>query len=61
MLAFIGLEWDQQCLDFHKTDRTVATASFWQVRQLIYQSSVQRWRNYQKFVAPLLRLKDMPS
>ncbi|MFI4895199.1 MAG: sulfotransferase [Steroidobacterales bacterium] len=61
MLSFMSLEWDPRCLDFHKTNRAVATASSWQVRQLIYQSSVHRWRNYQKFIGPLLRLKDMQS
>jgi hypothetical protein len=55
---FLGLEWDERCLDFHQTDRTVLTASYWQVRQKIYQSSVGRWRNYEKFIGPLLGLRD---
>lgn len=53
ILEFLGLEWDERCLSFHKTERTVATASVWQVRQRIYKSSVQRWRNYEKFIGPL--------
>jgi hypothetical protein len=56
MLEFIGLPWHPQCLDFHLTGRTVMTASKWQVRQRISKSSVGRWRNYQKFVGPLLNL-----
>jgi tetratricopeptide (TPR) repeat protein len=56
MLEFIGLPWHPQCLDFHLTSRTVMTASKWQVRQRISKSSVGRWRNYQKFVGPLLNL-----
>ncbi|MFI4868008.1 MAG: sulfotransferase [Steroidobacterales bacterium] len=59
LLEFIGLDWDQRCLDFHRTERSVVTASFWQVRQKIYADSVQRWRNYRKFIGPLLSLRDL--
>jgi len=59
MLEFIGLPWDEHCLDFHKTDRGVATASTWQVRQKIYHSSVQRWRKYEKFIGPLAHLQKL--
>jgi len=56
ILEFIGLPWDPKCLDFHRTDRVVITASRWQVRQKISARSVGRWRNYEKFLAPLRRL-----
>ena len=59
ILDFLGLEWDKRCLDFHQTRRPVSTASYWQVRQKIYQDSVERWRNYEKFISPLLRLRDL--
>jgi hypothetical protein len=59
MLEFIGLPWDPRCLDFHETQRTVLTASKWQVRQKITGASVLRWRNYQKFLGPLLRLTEL--
>jgi tetratricopeptide (TPR) repeat protein len=58
ILDFLGLQWDQQCLNFHETRRAVVTASYWQVRQKIYGDSVGRWRNYRKYIVPLLRLKD---
>ncbi len=58
ILDFIGLEWDRRCMDFHQTRRTVLTASSWQVRQKIYNSSVGRWRHYRAFIAPLLSLRD---
>jgi tetratricopeptide (TPR) repeat protein len=58
MLDFVGLPWDERCLSFHKTERAVTTASVWQVRQKIYASSVARWRNYEKFIGPLLSLRD---
>jgi tetratricopeptide (TPR) repeat protein len=59
IVDFLGLEWDERCLDFDKTQRPVVTASFWQVRQKIYKSSVGRWRNYEKFVGPLLGLRGL--
>jgi tetratricopeptide (TPR) repeat protein len=61
ILEFIGLPWDERCLDFHKTERAVTTASVWQVRQKIYGSSVARWHNYRKFIGPLLGLDDAES
>jgi tetratricopeptide (TPR) repeat protein len=56
MLEFIGLAWDPRCSNFHETSRTINTASNWQVRQRINRSAVQRWRNYEKFLGPLLHL-----
>lgn len=59
IIDFLGLDWNQRCLDFHKTKRPVMTASFWQVRQKMYRRSVARWRNYEKFIGPLLALRDL--
>jgi hypothetical protein len=53
MLAHIGLPWDPRCLEFHRTDRPVLTASNWQVRQPIGKGSVGRWRRYERFIGPL--------
>jgi tetratricopeptide (TPR) repeat protein len=61
MLQFIGLEWDERCLEFTKTKRSVVTASYWQVRQTVYTDSVRRSRHYEKFIAPLLSLKELDS
>jgi tetratricopeptide (TPR) repeat protein len=61
MLDFIGLEWDARCLAFQATQRPIVTASFWQARQKIFNTSTQRWRNYEKFVGPLLGLKRLHS
>jgi hypothetical protein len=58
ILEFLNLEWNDSCLDFHKTQRPVVTASAWQVRQPIYKDSVARWHNYKKFISPLLELRD---
>src|ERR1700728_1956796 len=59
IIEFIGLPWDERCLSFHNTQRTVSTASAWQVRQKIYNSSIGRWRKYEKFIGPLLELKSL--
>jgi tetratricopeptide (TPR) repeat protein len=56
MLDFIGLPWDSKCLDFQETERVVITASKWQVRQKIHTASANRWRHYEKYVAPLRHL-----
>ena len=54
LIAYCGLEWNDACMDFHNTKRSVRTASVTQVRQPIYASSVERWRHYEKFLGPLL-------
>jgi tetratricopeptide (TPR) repeat protein len=61
MLEFLGLDFDQRCLDFHRTQRSVRTASAWQVRQKIYTDSVERWRHYSKYIGPLKDLKEADS
>jgi hypothetical protein len=54
IIDFCGLDWNDACIDFHKNKRSIRTASVTQVRQPIYKSSVERWRNYEKFLGPLL-------
>jgi len=58
MIDFIGLPWDAACLDFHRTERSVMTASKWQVRQRISSASIGRWRNYEQFLGPLANLPE---
>ena len=53
LLDFCGLPWDEACMSFHESGRVVRTASVAQVRQPIYQGSVQRWRKYEAFLGPL--------
>jgi Flp pilus assembly protein TadD len=54
LVAHCGLEWDERCLNFHETDRTVKTFSSLQVRRPMYRSSVERWKRYEKHLHPLL-------
>jgi tetratricopeptide (TPR) repeat protein len=56
LLQHCGEQWQPQVLDFQKHDRPVNTASLWQARQPIYQSSIGRWKSYRKFLKPLSRL-----
>ncbi|MDE1184451.1 sulfotransferase [Paraburkholderia sp.] len=44
MLAHCGLDWDARCLDFHRTERPVGTASSAQVRRPLYRTSLTRRR-----------------
>ncbi len=64
LVDFIGLPWDSRCLEFHATERSVITASKWQVRQRISQASTCRWRNYAAHLGPLrdlLEPTELPS
>jgi hypothetical protein len=55
MLEHCGLPWDDVCLAFYETQRTVSTASAAQVRRPVYDTSVGRWRAYQSSLQPLLQ------
>lgn len=53
IIDFLDLDWDDACLNFHKTERLVQTASAWQVRQPINKKAVQRWRKYEPWLGDL--------
>ena len=55
IIAHCGLEWDDACLTFHRTVRSVRTASATQVRRPIYHTSIGRWRPYEDELQPLLQ------
>lgn len=56
LIAFCDLAWEPDCLNFYQSKRSVRTASFVQVRQPIYTSSVERWRRYEQELAPLIQV-----
>lgn len=62
ILEYCELDWNESCLDFHKTQRAVQTASNFQIRQPIYTTSRARWKNYSKHLTPLARAlgDDLP-
>ena len=54
LIDYCGLPWDDRCLNFHKTNRPVKTASAVQVRKPLFRGSLQRWRKYEAHLDPLL-------
>ncbi|TKB75846.1 MAG: sulfotransferase, partial [Mesorhizobium sp.] len=61
LIAHLGLPWDDAVLSFHQTDRPVRTASAAQVRQPMYQGSVDLWKRYGDRLKPLLDKLDRGS
>ena len=61
LLSHANLEWNDACLDFHKTKRSVETASNRQVRQPLYKTSLARWQRYKKHLGPLMEGLPLPS
>ncbi|PKG82148.1 hypothetical protein CXF85_14725 [Colwellia sp. 75C3] len=59
MLDFCGLEFEQSCLDFHKTQRNIKTPSSEQVRQPIYKSATEQWRHFEQYLAPLKEIVNI--
>lgn len=53
MLDFCGLPFEQSCVDFHQTKRNIKTPSSEQVRQPIYTSALEQWKNYADNLQPL--------
>jgi Flp pilus assembly protein TadD len=58
LIDFLGLPWNEKCVEFHKSDRPVKTASVAQVRKPIYKTSVQRWKKYGPGLQPLVDAID---
>ena len=54
LIEFCGLQWSDDCLAYYQHNRPVKTASFWQVRQPVYSSSINKWEKYQPYIGPLL-------
>ncbi len=53
IIAFIGLEWEEQCLEFHTNKKAVRTFSTSQVRKPVSDSSIGRWKLYEKHLGPI--------
>ena len=53
MLDYCELEFEPACVEFHKTERSVRTASSEQVRQPIYREGLDQWRHYEPWLGPL--------
>ena len=55
ILDYCNLPFEQACLEFYKSKRSVKTPSAEQVRQPIYKSGLDYWKNYEPY------LKDLQS
>ena len=53
LIDFLGLEWEDACLEFHKTKKQIFTFSSSQVRKPMTASSIERWRRYSDHLKPL--------
>jgi len=53
ILDHCGLPFEEACLNFHRTERSVRTPSSEQVRQPIYKSGLEQWRNFEPYLDPL--------
>jgi len=53
ILDFCRLEFEPGCVEFHKTERSISTASSEQVRQRIFRDGLAQWRNYEPWLGPL--------
>lgn len=54
LIDFIGIEWEAACLSFYENKKSVRTASATQVKKPIYNSSIEKWRVYEKHLGPLI-------
>ena len=53
MLDYLDLPFEESCVEFHKTERSVRTASSEQVRQPIFKSGLEQWKNFEPWLDPL--------
>jgi tetratricopeptide (TPR) repeat protein len=55
LLQYCELDWDENCLNFHKNPRAVKTASSLQVKQKMYQGSSEAWKKHASYLQPLIK------
>jgi tetratricopeptide (TPR) repeat protein len=53
ILDFCGLDFEPGCVEFHKTARSIRTASSEQVRRPIFREGLDQWKNYEPWLGPL--------
>ena len=54
IIEFLGLPWQEDCMEFHKSKRVAKTISYDQVNKKMYKTSSGRWKNYEKHLGPLI-------
>jgi tetratricopeptide (TPR) repeat protein len=55
LLQYCELDWDENCLSFHRNKRVVETASLVQVREKMYQGSSEAWKKHEEYLQPLIK------
>ena len=58
LIEYCELPFEDNCLEFYKSSRPVKTPSAEQVRQPIYKSGLNYWKNYADFLSPLKKIID---
>ena len=53
LTEFCGLDWNTNCSEYYNQEKINMTSGFWQVRQDLYQPSIGKWKNYEKYLQPL--------
>lgn len=62
LLAHCELDWEESCMKFYETKRTVQTASMSQVKQPLFKSSLGKWKNYEQYFGKeLMKLDKLNS
>jgi hypothetical protein len=54
LIEYLGLPWEDACLNFHRQQSAVSTASAVQVREPAHTRSIGRWRRYEQNLVPML-------
>lgn len=54
LLDSCNINWNDNCLSHEKNKRAIKTSSSWQARNPVYKSSINRWKNYEEFIADLI-------
>lgn len=58
ILDYCDLPFEENCINFHQTERNIRTPSSEQVRQPIYKSGLEQWKNYEPWLGPLKKALD---
>ena len=58
VLQYIGLSWNEACLDYFRHSSGTTTASAHQVREAPHQRSVNHWRHFEQQMLPITAILD---
>ena len=61
LVNYCDLEWDENCMSFYNNKKSVSTASLAQVRNPIYKSSIEKWKNYSEELKELSKFLTVQS